>query len=330
MKTSVKTAAFLSALVLVGCSAGPGEYLFIGGTMGTSWSAKVVSTSEINQPEIQAGMQAVLDNVNSKMSNWDAGSEVSLFNTGPSGCLAVSDQTVEVVRISQDLSRITGGIFDGTLGPLIDLWGFGAEFTAEQMPSPEAIEQSLQQIGYQKLSLSGNQLCKDQASLAINLSATAKGYGVDKVAEYLESIGIERYLVEVGGEVRVLGQNRNNEPWHIGIEAPLDNVISGQVQELVELEGLALATSGDYRNYFMHEGVRYSHIIDVVTGYPVPQQLASVTVLHESAAWADGWATAMLALGPERGLEMAEQQNLAAYFVLRTDLGFEVLTSSSW
>ena len=111
---------------------------------------------------------------------------------------------------------------------------------------------------------------------------------------------------------------------------PLDNVISGRVQEVVELEDQALATSGDYRNYFIHDGVRYSHIIDPLTGYPVPQELASVTVLNQSAAWADGWATALLALGPEAGLLLAEQQNIAAYFVLRTDSNFAVTTSSAW
>lgn len=298
--------------------------------MGTTWSVKVVGYESVDAPVIQSGIQAVLDDINAKMSNWDNASEISRFNTSSSGCTRVSAETAEVVQISQDLSRLSDGVFDATLGPLIELWGFGAEFTVDQTPKLEDIEDRLEQIGYQKLHLNGNQLCKDTDNLHLNLSATAKGYGVDRVAEYLASSGFDRYLVEVGGELLARGLNRNDELWRIGIEAPLDNVISGQVQELVELQDQALATSGDYRNYFMQDGVRYSHIINPITGYPVPQEIASVTVLHKSSAWADAWATAFLVLGAERGLRLAEQENIAAYFVLRSAHGFEVATSSDW
>lgn len=330
MKLLVRSTLSLYIFVALGCSFGSNEYLFQGGTMGTSWSVKIVSPEPVNQSVVQAGLQAVLDDINAKMSNWDSNSDVSVFNRASAGCANISEETAQVVEISQEISRLTDGAFDATLGPLIELWGFGAEFSANQKPDPEVIAEKLQQVGYKKLYLTSSQLCKETDSLFLNLSATAKGYGVDKAAEYLESLGFDRYMVEVGGEVRALGLNHNDELWRIGIETPLDNVISGQVQELVEVKDQALATSGDYRNYFFDAGIRYSHIIDARTGYPVPQQLASVTVLHDSAVWADGWATAMLALGAERGLELAEQQHLAVYFVLRSESGFRVVTSTAW
>ncbi len=298
--------------------------------MGTSWSVKLIADPTLDQTEVQKGIQEVLDEINARMSNWDPDSDVSVFNRSPAGCYEVSPLTIEVAKVSQELSRLTDGLFDATLGPLIQLWGFGSEFTADQMPAPRAIEEILSGVGYQKLHIRGNQLCKDTDELFVNLSATAKGYGVDKVAEYLQAMGYDRYLVEVGGEIRVLGLNYQDQAWRIGIEVPLDQVISGQVQQVVELENLALATSGDYRNYFVHEGVRYSHIIDPRTGYPVPQQVASVTVLQETTLWADGWATAMLALGAEKGMALAERMDIPAYFVLRNEQGFEVQTSSSW
>jgi len=298
--------------------------------MGTSWSVKIVSDQPVDQQNTQSAIQSILDDVNAKMSNWEPSSDISRFNASGSGCIEISPETAEVVEISLEMSLLTAGVFDVTLGPLIELWGFGREFTADQMPEAQAIESRLEQIGYDKLRLDGTGLCKDLDGLFVNLSATAKGYGVDQVADYLVNIGVEHYLVEVGGELRGSGLNGDSQQWRVGIETPLDNLVSGQVQAVVELDNQALATSGDYRNYFMHQGVRYSHILNPVTGYPVVQDLASVTVLHNSAAWADAWATALLALGPEQGLALAEQKNVASYFILRSETGFEIRTSTDW
>ncbi len=318
---------------LAACDIGPHEYAFQGGTMGTTWSVKVVTNDAIDQENIQQGAQRVLDLVNTKMSNWDSASEVSTFNASAAGCYPISSETAAVVSVSQELSLLSAGKFDATVGPLIELWGFGTDFTADQIPEQSEVEALLRVIGYQNLRLSDQELCKDIGELFLNLSATAKGYGVDLVSEYLESQGLDRYLVEVGGEVRVSGLNQDDQKWRIGIETPIDNMFAPSadtIQDLVKMDSGALATSGDYRNYFLHEGIRYSHVIDPQTGYPVPQRLASVTVVHESTLWADGWATTLLAMGAERGFAMAEEQSLAVYFVLRTDFGFEVRTSSAW
>ena len=268
------------------------------------------------------------------MSNWDEHSDISLFNSSEERCSLVSSDTAEVVAVSQHLSAVTGGLFDATAGPLIELWGFGTQFTADQMPSAESIQLVLPKIGYQNLRLEGRQLCKSQPDLFLNLSATAKGFGVDRVAELLESKDLDRYLVEIGGELRASGLNRSDQYWRVGIQVPRDNAIGAynadSVQQIVALDHQALATSGDYRNYFMYEDVRYSHIIDPMSGWPVPQDLASVTIVHESALWADGWATALLALGPDQALALADENQVAAYLILRTDSGFEVRTSSAW
>lgn len=323
----------VSILVISGCTTEPDEYLFQGGTMGTSWSVKILTDTALDQTGTNAAIQQVLDLVNSKMSNWDAASEVSQFNAASAGCYPISPETATVVKVSQELSKLSEGVFDATVGPLIELWGFGTNYTSDQMPEPLEIEALIPEIGYQKLHLNNLDLCKENDKLFVNLSATAKGYGVDLVAEYLESAKLDRYLVEVGGEVRVSGLNAEDQKWRIGIETPLDGLqlpSADAIQDLVEMDRGALATSGDYRNYFLHEDRRYSHVIDPRTGYPILQELASVTVIHDSTLWADGWATTLLALGPEKGLQLAEQQNLAAYLVLRTDTGFEVLTSSSW
>jgi len=330
MCSAIKLRAVFCAIVLSGCSSGPDEFLFQGGTMGTTWSVKLISEESVEESDLQIGIQAVLDNVDSKMSNWVSSSDVSEFNMAGSGCWAVSPETLEVVALSQSISALSDGLFDATLEPLIELWGFGAEFRSDQIPEGEAVQQNLAMVGYQKLRINEGELCKDVDELFLNLSATAKGYAVDLTMEYLASLGYHDILVEVGGEIRGLGLNRNGEFWRVGIESPLDGLMSGAIQEEVSLENQALATSGDYRNYFMHEGVRYSHIIDARTGFPVPQELASVTVRHDSSAWADGWATALLAMGAEEGLELAEQQELAVYLILRTDSGFEVQTSSAW
>lgn len=301
--------------------------------MGTSWSVKIVTDTTLDQTETNDAIQRVLDLVNAKMSNWDAASEVSLFNAAAAGCYPISPETAAVVDVSQQLSQLSDGVFDATVGPLIELWGFGTNYSSDQMPEPFEVEALIAEIGYQKLHLNNQELCKDIDKLFVNLSATAKGYGVDLVAEYLESAKLDRYLVEVGGEVRVSGLNIEDQKWRIGIETPLDGLqlpSADAIQDLVEMNRGALATSGDYRNYFLHEDQRYSHVIDPRTGYPILQELASVTVVHESTLWADGWATTLLALGPDKGLQLAEDQDIAAYLVLRTGAGFKVLTSSAW
>lgn len=321
-------------LFLAGCSAPNEEYVFLGNTMGTSWSVKVTTDAKLDSAVLRNEIQSLMDEVNAKMSNWVVDSEVSQFNMGAAGCYAISQDTAKVVSASLSISQATNGVFDVTAGPLIELWGFGTDFGVDQSPDLADIQLQMANIGYEKIRLEDNELCKDIDQLSINLSATAKGYGVDLVADYLEQKSLNNYLVEIGGELRVSGFNLSGSQWRVGIETPSDygfvDSAGRTVQEVIEISDHALATSGDYRNFFIDQGVRYSHVIDPRSGYPILQDVASVTVIHSSALWADGWATALLAVGPERAMQLAEEHNLAVYMVLRSEQGFEVLTSTQW
>ena len=319
-----------SLLALVACSQGPQQTELQGPTMGTSWSVKLVSEKAVDGDSVQAGIQQQLDLVNGLMSNWDAQSEVSQFNRASAGCYPISSHTFEVADVSMQLAELSDGLFDVTVGPLIELWGFGTEFTAEQMPSQEQIDLALQRVDHDFLALSPGEWCKSIDGLFVNLSATAKGYGVDLVADFLEAEGFDSYLVEVGGELKVSGSNLQGTPWRVGIEKPAADSSEQMVQGVIDLNRGAVATSGDYRNYFEVDGQIYSHVIDPRTGYPIPHELASVTVIHDSALWADGWATALLAMGPDIGMRMANAIGLRVFMVQRTANGYREITSDNW
>ena len=233
---------------------------------------------------------------------------------------------MHVLQAARELSRATGGAFDVTVGPLVNLWGFGPqqEFT---VPAEEQIKSVLHLVGYEKLRLdpAASTLKKSAGGMLIDLSAIAKGYGVDEIAGYLDLLQLDNYLVEIGGEIRARGVNDKQVAWQIGIEQP----VAGQrgVRKIIKLENIAMATSGDYRNFFEKDGIRYSHAIDPRTGRPVTHGLASVTVLHPSTMLADAWATGLLALGLEDGYGLARQNGLAAYFIIHGDVGFEEIST---
>ena len=257
------------------------------------------------------------------MSTYLPDSELSRINaTDSAERIPVSASLALVLQAAQEVSRATRGAFDVTVGPLVNLWGFGPEqdFT---VPAEEQVNRSLRLVGYEKLRLdpAASTLKKAHNGVSIDLSSIAKGYGVDRIADYLDSLQLDNYLVEIGGEIRARGVNGEQLPWQIGIEQP----VAGQrgVQRIIKLDNTAMATSGDYRNYFEQDGIRYSHTIDPRNGRPVSHGLASVTVLHPSAMLADAWATGLLVLGPEAGYELAVKNGIAAHFVVRSDGGFK-------
>ena len=296
---------------------------FTGLTMGTTYSVMInTGALPLSRQRLQAQFDTILNRVNMEMSTYLPGSELSrINNTDSTGQLSVSAPLMHVLQAARELSRSTRGAFDVTVGPLVNLWGFGPEqeFT---VPAEKQIKSVLHLVGYEKLRLdpAASTLKKSAGGMFIDLSAIAKGYGVDEVAGYLDLLQLDNYLVEIGGEIRARGVNGKNITWQIGIEQP----VAGQrgVQKIIKLENIAMATSGDYRNYFEHEGTRYSHTIDPRSGRPYTHGLASVTVLHPSTMLADAWATGLLVLGPEQGLELARQNGLAAYFIIHNDTGF--------
>jgi thiamine biosynthesis lipoprotein len=313
---------FLFALVLFvpGCwfSSDPEELRLSGETMGTTYNVTAIGT-DLDAEAMGAAVEAALAAVNGKMSNWDPNSEVSTFSKSTSTApVTVSAEFAHVVAAANEVHAKSGGTFDVTLGPLIELWGFGPRKPEDPVPADDAITAALAGVGQSQLldlDKAAGTLAKSAPEVGINLSAIAKGYGVDAVAQTLQGFGVENYMVEIGGDLVTLGKNLAGEPWRIGIEKP--DPSAQAVQLVVPVSDLGLATSGDYRNYFEHEGQRYSHILDPVTGRPVTHATTSVTVIAETAMMADAWATAMLVLGREAGLKVAESQNLAVFFIDR-------------
>jgi thiamine biosynthesis lipoprotein len=292
--------------------------------MGTFYTIKVVMESEKggHGEKFHRGIKDILQEVNQQMSVFDPQSEVSRFNRYQKlDWFPVSKPTVAVLTEAQTISKKSGGAFDVTVAPLIEAWGFGAARNRNQVPSGELIASLRERIGYQKLAvrLDPAALKKEVATLSVNLSAIAKGYGVDKVAVYLRGVGFRHFLVEIGGELRARGQNLQGSPWRIGVATPQTEL---GIQTVVPLSNRAMATSGDYRNYFKVEGKRFSHTIDPRTGRPVNHTLASVTVVHKFCTLADAWATALHVLGPEEGYRLAEKEALPVLFIIRSDSGF--------
>ncbi|MEP2782365.1 MAG: FAD:protein FMN transferase [Pseudoruegeria sp.] len=303
-----------------------------GETMGTTYSVTIVELPEETTIEsLHSDIETLLAEVNAQMSNWDPKSEVSVFNAAPTlAPLPISNDFAEVMTAANTIHFGSGGVFDVTLAPLIDLWGFGPKKPGEPIPSDADILTALSDVGQLSLlSLSDvPSLQKSKPGVSVNLSAIAKGHGVDRVATLLENKGIDRYLVEIGGDLTVSGKNAENKPWSIGIEKP--DARERTIQLVLPLSDIGLATSGDYRNYFEEDGVRYSHIIDPNTGRPITHTTASVTVLAENAMLADGWATAMLALGRDRGLEIANRLELPVFFISREDNDFVTAASETF
>ncbi len=311
--------ALVLILILVACDSPQKADVFSGQVMGTTYSVQVVDVpSEVDGTRLDSSIAAVLNGVDSAMSTYKPDSEVSRFNKAVAGeNIAVSANTLQVVELALAVHKQSQGAFDITVGPLVDLWGFGAGTRElKRLPSQAAIQAALDKVSVAaiKLQQTPPALSKDK-SIEIDLSAIAKGYAVDLVAELLEQQGIENYLVEVGGELRGLGHNSKAQIWRVGIETPM--LARGDAFTAIPLADGAVATSGDYRNYVMLEGERYSHTIDPRTGRPVVHDVASVTVIHSSAASADAWATALDVLGVPKGLHLAEQLGLAAYFIVR-------------
>ena len=329
-----KYVLFFFILIAYSCSNNPGEKLLVfdGYTMGTTYSIKIVK--DINSKIEYAGIKPVVDSllkgVNHQMSTYIEDSEISCFNKSEAGkWFPVSKDLSLVINTAKKISELSGGAFDITVGPLVNLWGFGPEKKNYELPDSVEITKRKRIVGYEKLHISSDSaaLKKDVDELYCDLSAIAKGFGVDEVGEYFEKLGINNYMVEIGGEVTTRGFNASNEPWKIGITTP--DSPSG-IQEVVSLSNLSMATSGDYRNYFEKDGVRFSHTIDPRTGKPITHNLASVTVIHENCMTADAAATAIDVLGPDDGMELGNKMGLAVYMILRAEDGFIERMNSSF
>ncbi|MCG9731125.1 FAD:protein FMN transferase [Shewanella sp. Isolate13] len=263
--------------------------------------------------DIRNQVEEHLTEVNKSMSTWDRHSELSLINhSTQTNNIKLSPVLTKVVTEAIRLGELTKGTLDVTVDPLVQLWGFGANSQAPTKPSMDEIKQAMTKVGIGKITINGHQLTREHNEVRINLSAIAKGYAVDAIAEVLKKNDINNFLIDIGGEVKVSGTKRN-QPWVVGIEKPAADAASPMVA--LELTDKAIATSGDYRNYFKQDGQHISHIIDPKTGQPTPHQVVSTTVIHDSCMTADGLATALMIMPIKDSLALAERMTLPVMII---------------
>ena len=317
----------LTLFLLSACNQEPENHYITGSTMGTTYTVTLpnLNLATSDKSKIGKKIELLLAEVNQKMSTYRADSEISQFNKWQSlEWFSISKETLSVIISAIELAKKSQGAYDITAGPLVNLWGFGPTGKRVKPPSDLEIANAKAQIGFQYIETrqSPPAVRKRLVNLYVDLSSIAKGYAVDVVASFLESEGIKNFLVEIGGELKAKGQNATGRFWRIGIEKPVSSERS--LQQIIEIVDAGVATSGDYRNFFEEDGARYSHTIDVRTGRPISHNLASVTVVLPSVKDADAWATALLVLGEKAGFELAEREQIPAYFVIKADQGFSV------
>ncbi|MBV7317081.1 FAD:protein FMN transferase [Shewanella sp. NIFS-20-20] len=331
----LKTLCYWPALVglaffVSGCSPTSELVKLSGQTMGTTYHISVVSNDRLPEAAVlQQQIDVALELVNDQMSTYRPDSELSQFNqAGSNQRVNVSADTIKVIEAGMDLHRKTDGALDITLGPLVNMWGFGPDKRPITEPSQAQIDAAMTRTGIDKIVIDGLTLSKTSEDLYVDLSSIAKGFGVDTVASILAAYQVPGYLVEIGGEIAAYGHKADGSAWRIAIEQPSEN--GRQVQQVIEPGNMAMATSGDYRNYYEFEGERFSHLIDPRTGYPIKHALASVTVLAPECMTADGLATAMMVLGTEASLALAKQMNLAIMLIEKQPQGFVVHYSDAF
>lgn len=324
-----RLALFVLAFSVFGCAEKPKVISFSGQTMGTSYHIKVVPSDNYpDQLRLKADVDHALELVNDQMSTYRSASELSRFNQMSAGSMSVSQDTAMVMAESIRLYKITNGTLDVTVGPLVNLWGFGPDQRPTKIPTQDQIQSLKKRTGMHHVTLRGTRLEKQKSDVYVDLSSIAKGFGVDKIAQLLEQLGSGSYMVEIGGEVKTKGAKPDGQPWRIAIERPQDE--QRDVALVIEPHDLAVATSGDYRNFYEQDGKRLSHLIDPRTGYPITHKLASVTVMHKSCMTADALATAMIVMGTEEALELAKELDLAVMLIEKDGDTFKTRYSSTF
>lgn len=304
----------------------PSEYVFEGPTMGTTFRVKVVSRELTvdQQEQIRDLIRSELEDVNATMSTYRESSELSRFNQSKqSGPFSFSEAAFQVFLEAQRIGAATNGAFDITVGPLVNAWGFGPDKVEPEDLGPKEVNELRSYVGWDKIVIdeAAATVHKMEPGVYCDLSGIAKGFAVDEISQTLTRKGYGRHMVEVGGEIRTRGRNLRGTAWRIAIERPLST--GRQVQRIVPLSNQAMATSGDYRNFYEEDGVRFSHTIDPRSGRPVQHRLASVSVIDPSCMRADGYATAFMVMGEEEGYRFAEENDIAALFLVRRGPEFE-------
>jgi thiamine biosynthesis lipoprotein len=278
--------------------------------MGTTYLVKVIAGGFLDTEGLKEKIDKRLDEINLSMSTYRNDSEISRFNrfdkVGEK--FKISNDFFQVMRVGQKIHRLSNGAWDGTVNPLVDLWGFGRSGRQDKIPPKSKIAALLSEIGFAKIEVLGpGFLVKKRAAVTVDLSSIAKGYGVDEVAALLRELGYKNYLVEIGGEIFAAGRRKDNASWRIGINRPRVDAAFDAIYKVVPLHNQGFATSGDYRNFFEVDGIRYSHVIDPRTGFPVSSGVVSVSIITGNCAMADGLATAVMVMNVSEGLEMIDR-----------------------
>ena len=275
--------------------------------MGTNYKISIINQSikSIDVKLLQNQVDSLLIELNNIFSNYINSSEISNINRHLSTkTINISSEMAEVINKSIQINELSNGKFDITIKPFVDIWGFGENYDTSQFPSDKLIKKTKEYVGFEKLLLKNNTLKKSNKLIQIDLNAIAKGWGVDKISEFIHKRGFNRYMVEIGGEISVSGKNKYNKNWGIGI--PIPEYLQSELYTIINLSNLSVATSGSYNEFFNFEDVNYSHIIDPESGYPIKHDLVSATVVTKSCAFADAIATTVMVMGFNEGLNWVQ------------------------
>ena len=291
--------------------------------MGTTWHVTLVGRG--SAVLLQEKIERRLEEVNQGLSTYREDSEIRRFNRfrRKSEEFPISRDFLQVMKVAARVFELSGGAWDGTVMPLVDLWGFGPAGPVGEPPGEEKIASALAQVGFAKIEIrDSGALVKHDPSVTLDLASIAKGYGVDQVAELARREGFTDFIVEIGGEVRAGGARRDGRPWRVGISRPRPDALPDEVYRVAFLHDEGFATSGDYHNYFVRDGVRYSHILDPRTGHPVTNKVVSVSIRAPDCTLADGLATAVMVMGAEEGLALVERlDDVEGLVVVETPAG---------
>jgi len=305
-------------LLFAGCGMKK-QFEFSGKTMGTTYHIKVVAEYLQNTKLLKEEIDMRLDEINKSMSTFIKDSEISRFNALQTvgEKFQISDDFYNVMTVAKTIYEETGGAWDGTVKPLVDLWGFGKSENNHTIPEESRIAAMLSDIGFNNIEiLADHYLAKKNAAITLDLASIAKGYGVDQVAALIRANDIHNFLVEIGGEVFAAGLRKDGKKWRIGINRPQKNAPVDQVYKVVDLQDKGFATSGDYRNYFEVNQKRFSHVIDPKNGYPVDNGVVSVSIISNTCTFADGLATAVMVLGHKKGLDLVNRLDNTECFIV--------------
>ena len=332
VRINISSFLFCFCILFVACQQGNSNISFRGETMGTTYSIEIsdYDNNTFSVSQIKTKVDSALISLNLQMSTYIPSSEISILNQLDITSILPSPEFLTVLEYARNLSKSSNGLFDITVGPLVKLWGFSVRRSTWAPPKKSDVKQLLENIGNNTWDLVDGKLMKLNPNIQIDVNAIAKGFGVDIISSLIESLGYENYMVEIGGEVYCAGVNEDGEFWKIGVELP--DYDSRTISNIVNISHAAMATSGDYRNYFSSNGKNYSHTINPKTGSPIQHSLASATVISQTCMDADGLATALLVMGTENALSFIENKNAVECLLIeRTESGkFKTFMSSGF